>query len=1030
MAFKLGYDDLFGSDIGIKWKQFTEKIVSDFAVAKKQVQQQAAEMLSQVSGMKTIDSKSIEQINKLKGELDGLKKKTTELSDAEKQYNQIIAATAREKAKSTEKNIAAAAALKKEKDAVRQLIKEKWVEKTSYIGINNELNKNIAKYKELDAVQRKSAGGKLLLNSIKQQTTELKKLDAQMGRFQRNVGNYKSAFKGIASGFLGATAVIYGAIRAIGGIIKINKDFQQSLSSLSAITGATGKDLQYYANQAKKASKETLQGANDIVKAYELVGSARPELLKNKEALAEVTKQSIILSEATGGKLGLVDSATALTGIMNQMEISAGDAGRTINVLAAGSKVGSANVVYLSTAFEKVGATANLMGLSLEETTGAIEAIAPYYSRAEVAGNSFDKVLLKLQANNIGYKSGVFKLNDAIDELREKYKNGTSAADIFGVEHAKMGVLLVKNKDKFNEYSKAVTGSNVALEQQAIQNDNLANNWKRLINIVQNAFISTGTGGGLLNNIVKGLINATQGLTLFKNKFIEAFNELIRGSGIFRAAIATVSQAIVVNFKGIINTVMLVIEPFLLLGRVIKDALTGNWDEIKGEIGTSFEHIKNRAKNLGNAFKDAGITIKDAFTGNNIDKYLIKVEEAEDITSLFADTITESDDKIIKSNKEVAKTFSEIADQTKNLSKEIDDLYSLSEKGTDDLNDEFFESLKKQLSSISDEFNKQNQDELRIREETGHLKKQLYEEELEVLKKVYEKGAITEKEYNQQRLHMWISYNEEIIDAAKQLQGSLTDLAVELNNVQLQQLEQEISVHDQAIDALRDRVDKEKELYDQGAANNYLALKRQLDSELIARNRAQEEFKRIKKREAQIQLASQAANLITSSTNIFAESTKQSGPYGVIIAAAAIASMIALFLSYKAKINALNAEVPAYAEGTEYVRGKGTETSDSIDAKLSKGERVVPAYINKQLDGITNKELLDIYKMNNIKLYNPEDYKSDPYDIYAEGTQAMKDLLYYHKNEEEKFIGTNEYGEHIFKRGNDVIIRKWTGRVK
>lgn len=49
--------------------------------------------------------------------------------------------------------------------------------------------------------------------------------------------------------------------------------------------------------------------------------------------------------------------------------------------------------------------------------------------------------------------------------------------------------------------------------------------------------------------------------------------------------------------------------------------------------------------------------------------------------------------------------------------------------------------------------------------------------------------------------------------------------------------------------------------------------------------------------------------------------------------------------------------VPQFAEGTEYVHGAGTGTSDSIHAKLSKGERVVPAAINEKLAGIPNDML-------------------------------------------------------------------------
>jgi len=46
-----------------------------------------------------------------------------------------------------------------------------------------------------------------------------------------------------------------------------------------------------------------------------------------------------------------------------------------------------------------------------------------------------------------------------------------------------------------------------------------------------------------------------------------------------------------------------------------------------------------------------------------------------------------------------------------------------------------------------------------------------------------------------------------------------------------------------------------------------------------------------------------------------------------------------------------------YAKGTEFVNGSGTETSDSVPAMLSRGERVIDAQTNKALKGIPNKML-------------------------------------------------------------------------
>lgn len=359
------------------------------------------------------------------------------------------------------------------------------------IEIRKRLNRQIEANK--DAIKR----------TRKERNESLRVIKKEQSSFQR----LSKTLKSTATSYFGVVAAIGIVVKGISSIIKSNVEFEQSLSSLSAITGLVGSDLDFFADKAKEFSKETTQSATEILQAFELVGSARPELLKNSQALAEVTKQAIILSEATGGTLGLVDAANAVTNVMNQMGQSSDQASRIINILAAGSKEGSAQIPFLTEAFEKAGTSANLMGLSVEEVTGALEANAPFFAEASVLGNSFDKVLLKLKSNQIGYASGTFDLNDAIDELREKYENGTSAADIFGVEHAKLGELLVQNQDQFNTFTESVTGTTTALEQQAIQNDTLGKNWKKLMNGIKNLFISTDISG-FFNTIVKDILKS------------------------------------------------------------------------------------------------------------------------------------------------------------------------------------------------------------------------------------------------------------------------------------------------------------------------------------------------------------------------------------------------------------------------------------------------------------------------------------------------------------------------------------------
>jgi TP901 family phage tail tape measure protein len=181
---------------------------------------------------------------------------------------------------------------------------------------------------------------------------------------------------------------------------------------------------------------------------------------------------AIILSEAAKGKLE--PSVAALATTMNQFNKQASDSRNIINTIAAGSKAGAANVEYLSVAVEKSGTTMALMGMNVEQGVAIIETVAPKFAQATKAGNSLDKVLLKMKTNNIGYVNGVFDLNVALDELRVRFGKGEDAVDIFGERHAKMVEVMVQGQSEYNRYLGLVTDSQIALEQAAKNTDNRA----------------------------------------------------------------------------------------------------------------------------------------------------------------------------------------------------------------------------------------------------------------------------------------------------------------------------------------------------------------------------------------------------------------------------------------------------------------------------------------------------------------------------------------------------------------------------
>jgi len=309
-----------------------------------------------------------------------------------------------------------------------------------------------------------------------------------------NVANGLKKYSGIILSFVGS---LTGATLGFQKCAEEAEKFEENLDNLSALTGLGGKNLSWLGDQAKEMSVKTTesgikikQSATDILDAFTKIGSQRPELLKNKEALAAVTEDAIILSEAA--KIELEPATASLANVMNQFNEKSSSSRRIINELAAGSQTGSGDIQYLSNAIEKCGTSAYLMGMKTNQTIGVVEAIAPKFKDASQAGNSFDKVLLTMKDKQIGYQSGLFNMNDALDELQTRFAKGEKASDLFGKEHAKMAEVLVMAKDDVIRYTEAVTGTDKALEQAAKNTNNRAAKRAQAMNRLKLVMIDLG----------------------------------------------------------------------------------------------------------------------------------------------------------------------------------------------------------------------------------------------------------------------------------------------------------------------------------------------------------------------------------------------------------------------------------------------------------------------------------------------------------------------------------------------------------
>lgn len=381
--------------------------------------------------------------------------------------------------------------------------------------LQNELNglpvasdKYKAKMKELHQESK-------ILSSHKDQ---IKGVSASYGQAQNSIGGMIKKFAPVA-GVVGAIGLAIGGVTsAVSSWYNNNKEMEKSLSSLKSLTGASAEDVKFYKKEAQEMGRTTTLSATQVVEAYKLIGSARPDLLKNKEALAAVTKETIVLAEAS--EMELSGAAQAMTGIMNQFNLGAESSKRIINALAAGSKEGAADISSLSDTIDKSGAVMQGYNISVEQGIGLAETLAEKNIKGAEAGTQLRNVLLTMQGIEAlpekalaalkEYGVDTKKVADETVPFQERLKemskisgNATAMIQVFGKENIVAGKAILGNVDKVEQFTNAVTGTNVAYEQASINTDNLDGDLKSLGSAWEGLTLSMDGGGSVFRPIVQ-----------------------------------------------------------------------------------------------------------------------------------------------------------------------------------------------------------------------------------------------------------------------------------------------------------------------------------------------------------------------------------------------------------------------------------------------------------------------------------------------------------------------------------------------
>ena len=301
------------------------------------------------------------------------------------------------------------------------------------------------------------------INKIKLESKESK---SWVDKFNDGMSKWGNVLAGVAA----AAAGVYMALSSFRDKASAKEEAQ---ANLKALTGLDDENIQWLTKQAEELSTTMAsaglrirQSSDEILQAYMLVGSNKPELLTDKEALNSVTIEALRLANAAG--LDVKTAVDSVTSSLNQYGASADEAAKYVNVLAAGSKVGAADVSKVNAVVLRAGVAANMAKIPIEGLVGATEALAEKGLKGERAGTGLKTFLLKLEAGAEQTRPSVVGLNQALENLAQMNMSTADMTKKFGLSAVNVASNLIELRGQVDYYTKAVTDTKVAEEQAAI----------------------------------------------------------------------------------------------------------------------------------------------------------------------------------------------------------------------------------------------------------------------------------------------------------------------------------------------------------------------------------------------------------------------------------------------------------------------------------------------------------------------------------------------------------------------------------
>jgi TP901 family phage tail tape measure protein len=550
---------------------------------------------------------------------------------------------------------------------------------------------------------------------------DLKSVQTSFSKLGRQlVAGSKASTTEIAGNFnqmsLAGTAAFAAIALAAKQAISTFATTEQSLANVEAVTNATAAEFENLENAAKDAGRTTRFTAGQAADALFFLASAGLDAKQSVDALQGVLE----LAGATNSDLAF--TAQTVTAVLSQYSLAADEASRVSNVFAAANSNSQATLEKLAGAFRQVGPVAAGLGISLEDTVGALQLLFNAGFQGQQAGRALKSALAdlanqasptieKLEALGIAFEDvnpEAVGLEGAIRALETAGLTTAQTLDVFGkVAGPQLSVLISKGGDAIAEYTKAVTGTNEAARQYAVQNDTLAGSFDRFKSATEAA------GNSLVETLAPAfrlVLDVVAAVLGFISQLPEELLAIVAGGGGAALAIVGISKALAIF--GVTLTASLGPLSLVAAGIGALIALTTTFiNEVKKAEEIRFSGLDGIAESAGLAKKEV-LALVDVF--ENMRNNGVELNEAIDRTA-----------KALKVSRDVAEkillTSTEINDEEKDRIKLIQE-QTTEARLLADQQSELPAFVKEEIRLAEERLNQQREEARLAREEEARKK--------------------------------------------------------------------------------------------------------------------------------------------------------------------------------------------------------------------------------------------------------------------------------------------------------------------